>query len=91
MVGSTSSNTIERSAQILTLTVQFLIDLFAFVIPKHLTLRGRLRGSGGGPMGSSLPRHGARIRTKTQSKKETKPRTDCKLAHKDIEQKLYDA
>ena len=69
MVGSTSSNTIERSAQILTLTVQFLIDLFAFVIPKQLTPRGRLRGSGGGPMGSSLPRHGARIRTKTQKKK----------------------
>ena len=71
MVGSTSSNTIERSAQILTLTVQFLIDLFAFVIPKQLTPRGRLRGSGGGPMGSSLPRHGARMRTKTQRKKNT--------------------
>ena len=71
MVGSTSSNTIERSAQILTLTVQFLIDLFAFVIPKQLTPRGRLRGSGWGPMGSSLPRHGARMRTKTQRKKNT--------------------
>ena len=43
--------------------------LSTFVIPKQLTPRGRLGGSGGGPMGSSLPRHGARIRTKTQSKK----------------------
>ena len=35
-------------------------------------------------MGSSLPRHGARIRTKTQSKtkKKQKPRADCKLAQK---------
>ena len=49
------------------LTVQSLKGLFAFIIPKHLTPRGRLRGSGGGPMGSSFPRHGARIRTKTQS------------------------
>ena len=51
----------------LSLTVQFLINLSAFVIPKQLTPRGRLRGSGGCPMGSSLPRHGARIRTKTES------------------------
>ena len=56
----------------LTLTVQFLINLSAFVIPKHLTPRGRLRGSGGVPMGFSLPRHGARIRTKTQSRKKKK-------------------
>ena len=68
-------------------TVQFLIDLSDFVIPKQLTPRGRLRGSGGGSMGSSLPRHGARIRTKTQRKKNQKPRTDCKLVQKNIEQK----
>ena len=67
----------------LTLTVQLLINLFAFVIPRELTPRGGLRASGGGPMGSSLPRHGARIRTKTQSKiEEQKPRADCKLAQK---------
>ena len=52
----------------LSLTVQFLKNLYAFVIPKQLTPRGRLRGSGGCPMGSSLPRHSARIRTKTQSR-----------------------
>ena len=50
------------------LTVQSLKGLSAFIIPKHLTPKGRLRGSGGGPMGSSFPRHGATIRTKTQSK-----------------------
>ena len=73
-----------------TLTVQFLIDLSAFVIPKQLTPRRRLRGSGGGPMGSSLPRHGARIRTKTQKKQ--KLRADCKLAQKKYrKKKLYDA
>ena len=76
----------------LTLTVQLLINLSAFVIPKHLTPRGRLRGSGGGPMGSSFPRHGARIRTKTQSKgtKQKKtPRADCKLAQKKYRTKIY--
>ena len=73
----------------LTLTVQSLKGLSAFVVPKRLTPRGRLRGSGGGPMGSSFPRHSARIRTKTQSKKKKnkKPRADCKLAQKNIEQK----
>ena len=44
-------------------------------------------------MGSSFSRHGARIRTKTQSK-ETKtqkkiPRADCKLAHKTYRTKIY--
>ena len=68
------------------LTFQFLIDLSAFFIPKQLTPRGRLRGSGGGPMGSSLPRHGARIRIETQTQKE-KPMADCKLGQKTIEQK----
>ena len=65
------------------LTVQDLKGFSASIIPKHLTPRGRLRGSGRGPMGSSFPRHGARIRTKTQSKEnKTKkiPRADCKLA-----------
>ena len=79
-----------------SLTVQFLINLSTFVIPEQLTPRGRLRGSGGGPMGSSLPRHDARQRTKTQSRKKKtktktknktknkkqKPRADCKLAQK---------
>ena len=69
----------------LTLTVQLLINLSTFVIPKQLTPRGRLRRSGGGPMGSILPRHGARIRTKTQSeRKKQKLRANCKLAQKKI-------
>ena len=67
----------------LTLTVQLLINLFAFVIPRELTPRGGLRASGGGPMGSSLPRHGARIRTKTQKKnKKTKKKTKKKKQKK---------
>ena len=34
-------------------------------------------------MGSSLPRHSARIRTKIQSRrKEKNPKADCKLAQK---------
>ena len=45
-------------------------------------------------MGSSLPRHGARIRTKTQEKEPKKkkkktPRADCKLAQKNIEITIY--
>ena len=71
------------------LTVQGIKGLSALIIPKHLTPRGRLKGSGRGPMGSSFPRHGARIRTKTQSKgtktQKTKTRVDCKLAQKNIE------
>ena len=48
-------------------------------------------------MGSSLPRHGARVRTrhKDQKKKRTKrkrPRAGCKLAPKKYrKKKLYDA
>ena len=43
-------------------------------------------------MGSSLPRHGARIRTKTQSRIKEKLRADCKLAQKKYRIKnLYDA
>ena len=66
----------------LTLTVQFLKGLSAFVIPNYLTPRERLRGSGGGLMGSSFPRHGARVRTETQEKEEKKKKkkADCKLA-----------
>ena len=37
------------------------------VILKQLTPRGRLRGKGGSLIFSSLPRHDAKIRTKTQS------------------------
>ena len=42
-------------------------------------------------MGSSFPRHIARIRTKTQSKKKKnkKPRADCKLAQKKYRTKFY--
>ena len=43
-------------------------------------------------MGSSLPRHDARIRTKTQSKKKKKnkkPMEDCRLAQKNYRTKIY--
>ena len=70
----------------LTLIVQFLKNLSATVIPKQLTPRGRHRGKEGSPISSSLPRHGARIRTETQKQKQQdqkeKPRADCKLAQK---------
>ena len=47
-------------------------------------------------MGSSLPRHGARVRTrhkdKTKKNKKKKPRVDYKLAQKKYKKKnLYDA
>ena len=70
----------------LTLTVQFLKNLSATVIPKQLTPRGRHRGKGGSPISSSLPRHGARIRIETQKQKE-KPMADCNLGQKTIGQK----
>ena len=73
-----------------TLTVQFLKNLSATIIPKQLTPRGRHRGKGGSPISSSLPRHGARIRTETQKQKE-KPRADYKLAQKKKNKNLYDA
>ena len=77
----------------LTLTVQFLKGLSATIILKKLTPRGRHRWSGGNPISSSLPRHGARKGqdTKQKEKLKLKPSADCKLAQKDIEQKLYDA
>ena len=71
------------------LTVQFLKGLSATVVLKQLTPRGRHRGKGGSPISSSLPRHGARIRTKTQSTKKKKPRADCKLAQKKYRTKNY--
>ena len=61
------------------------------VILKELTPKGRHRWRGGDPVSFSLPRHCARIRTKTQSKKKKKKKAGSKLAHKDVEQKLYDA
>ena len=46
-------------------------------------------------MGSSLPRHGARVRTRHKDKakknKKKKPRADCKLAQKYRKKNLYDA
>ena len=47
-------------------------------------------------MGFSLPRHGARVRTKTQEKEQKKkkktPRANCKLAQKKYRNNnLYDA
>ena len=46
-------------------------------------------------MGSSLPRHGARVRTrykdktKKNKKKKKKPRANCKLAQKKYRKKIY--
>ena len=64
--------------------------------------RGRPRGKGGSPICSSIPRHGAGIRTKTQSiterwkqkERKKKPKADCKLAQKKkkkYSKNLYDA
>ena len=68
------------------LIAQFLKNLFASVIPKQLTPRGRHRGKGGSPIGSSLPRHGVRIKTETQNRTnkniKKKSRADCKFAKK---------
>ena len=50
-----------------------------------MTPRGRHRWSGGNPISSSLPRHGARESTETQNRTKTKkkqPKADCKLAQK---------
>ena len=79
------------------LTVQFLKSFTTTVVLKKLTPKGRHIRSRGNPISSSFPRHDARIRTKNtqqierERKKKTKPRADCKLAQKYIEQKLYDA
>ena len=67
------------------------------VVLKKLNPRGRHRRSRGNSISFSLPRHGARIRTKStqqnreKQKKNKNPRADCKLAQKKKEQKLYDA
>ena len=45
-----------------------------FLTPKQGAHRGRSRRRGGFPMGSSLPRHGARVRTKTQKKEQKQPK-----------------
>ena len=62
------------------------------VVLKKLTPRGRHRSSRGNSISSSLPKHGARIRTKnTQQNKErkkTKPKADCKLAQKKYRTKV---
>ena len=71
----------------LMLIVQFLKGLSTTVVLKKLTPRGRHKWSRGNPISSSLPRHGARIRTKTQKKQ--KLRADCKLAQKKNRIKIY--
>ena len=67
-------------------TVQGVIGFSTLIILKQLYSRWRLKGSGSGPMSSSFPRHGAKIRIKTQSERtknhKPKPRADCKLAQK---------
>ena len=65
------------------------------VVLKKLNPRGRHRRSRGYPISSNFLRHGARKRTKNtqqiERRKNTEPRVDCKLAQKNIEQKVYDA
>ena len=68
------------------------------LVPKQLNPRRRHRKGRGNPISSSLPKHSTRIKdqehtTKKQEKEtKTKPRADCKLAQKNIEQEeLYDA
>ena len=65
----------------LSLNVQGLIQLLVFLTPKQLTLKGRLRRRGGCPMGSSLPKHSARVRTRhmDKNKKEQKEKTKDRL------------
>ena len=56
------------------------------LVPKQLNPRRRHRRGRGNPISSSLPRHGAKIRTKNTQQKvketKTKPRADCNLAQK---------
>ena len=67
------------------------------LVPKQLNPRRRHRRGRGNPISSSLPRHGARIRTKStqQIGKRNKNKTKDRLqvsTKKNIEQKeLYDA
>ena len=74
----------------LTFTIQFLKSLSPPVVLKKLNPRGRHKWSRENPISSSFPRHGARIRNKSTEKMgkttKTKPRADCKLAKKNIEQ-----
>ena len=74
MAESSSSSKTDCSGPNISLNVQRLIQLLFVLTPKQLTLKGRLRGRGGSPTGSSLPRHGARVKTKKNKKKKTKGR-----------------
>ena len=75
----------------LPLNVQGLIQLLVFLTPKQLTLKRRLRRRGGCPMGSSLPSHGARVRTrhkdKTKKKKKKKNNGRLKVSTKKYRKK----
>ena len=51
------------------LTIQSVKGFSTLIILKQLNPSGRLRGSGSSPMSSSFPRHGAKIRIKTQSER----------------------
>ena len=67
--------------------VKLLIHLLVFLTQKPLTLKKRDRRRGDFPIGSSLPRHSAKERTRYTEKnqkrnKRQKPRVDCKLAQK---------
>ena len=92
MAESSSSSKTDCSGPNLSLNVQRLIQLLVVLTPKQLTLKGRLRGRGGSPSGSSLPRHGARVRTRLKRTKRKRPRADYKLAQEKYRNNnLYDA
>ena len=81
----------------LTLTIKFLKSLTRMLVPKQLNPKRRHRGGRGNPISSSFPRHNVRIKdqehtAKREKETKTKPRANCKLAQKNIEQEeLYDA
>ena len=92
MAESSSSSKTDCSGSNLSLNVQRLIQLLVVLTPKQLTLKGRLSGRGGSPTGSSLPRHGARVRTRLKRIKRKRPRADYKLAQEKYRNNnLYDA
>ena len=64
------------------LTVQGVKGFSTLIILKQLNPSGRFRGSGSGPMGSSFPRHGARIRTNTQRERKIKTKDRLQISTK---------
>ena len=62
--------------------IKFHIILLVFLGSKPITLKGRSRGRGGFPVGSSFLNHDAKRlkekqKTETKERKQRKPRADC--------------